>query len=366
MNRTLALCLLALVACAGVPQATRALDTSAGQMRIEPMLRGLDQPWGIAFLPDGDVLVTERDGRLLLGSAGKAAAIGGVPGVWADGQGGLLDVLVPRDFGRSREVWLAFSVGQGNQAATAMGRGRLSEDRLNLESFETLWVGDMASGGRHFGARMVEGLDGTIYLATGDRGTGPSGQQSQDGNSTIGSVLAFARDGTPKPPARQGWAPGTISIGHRNIQGAALDGQGALWTHEHGARGGDEINRITPGFNYGWPVISYGRNYNGARIGTGTEAPGMEQPAYYWDPSIAPSGLAIYQGDLIPGWRGHFFVGSLNSDMIIRLDPANGFAEERLRSPETGRVRDVREGPDGAIWFLSVTDGTLYRMAPVP
>lgn len=355
--------ILLLEALAG-PATAQTLSTSAGPMRIEPMLEGLEQPWGVAFLPDGDVLVTERDGRLLLGSAGKPVVIGGVPSVWADGQGGLLDVLVPRDFATSREVWLAFSVGQGNRAATAMGVGRLTEDRRHLDSFRTLWVGDLASGGRHFGARLVEGVDGTIYLATGDRGTGPSGQQSQDGANSIGSLLAFGRDGTPKPPAKPGWAPGTLSIGHRNIQGAALDGQGQLWAHEHGARGGDEINPIMPGLNYGWPVISYGVNYNGARIGIGTEAPGLEQPAHVWDPSIAPSGLAIYQGDLIPAWRGNFLVGSLNSDMIIRLDPANGFAEERMQSPETERVRDIREGPDGAIWFLSVGKGTLYRMAP--
>lgn len=349
---------------AAAPALASVIDTSAGPMRISPVLTGLDEPWGMAFLPGGDVLVTERAGRLLLASSGKAQAVSGVPDVRAAGQGGLLDVLVPRDFASSREVWLAYAVGGSGGAATAIGKGRLSADNRSLEGFRTLWTGDRASGGRHFGARLAEAPDGTIWLGTGDRGTGPDGMAAQDPASTIGKVMAFRRDGTPLPAARQGWAPGVQSIGHRNIQGMTFDARGNLWASEHGARGGDEVNRIEPGRNYGWPAISYGTDYDGSKIGTGTAAPGLEQPQHVWDPSMAPSGLAAYDGALIPPWRGHILAGSLKFDHIARLDPAQGWAEEILQSPETGRVRDVRQGPDGAIWFLSVTEGALFRMAP--
>lgn len=346
------------------PALASVIETSAGPMRIEPVLQGLDEPWGVAFLPDGDVLVTERGGRLVLGSAGKQVAVTGGPQVRAVGQGGLLDVLIPRDFADSREVWLAFAAGEGNRAATAIGKGRLAEDRRRIDGFETLWVGDMAGGGRHFGARLAEAPDGTIWLGTGDRGTGPEGMAAQDPGSSIGKVLAFRRDGTPLPPARDGWAAGVQSIGHRNIQGMGFDAQGALWAAEHGARGGDEVNRIEPGRNYGWPAISYGTDYDGSKIGTGTAAPGMEQPALVWDPSMAPSGLVAYDAPLIAPWQGSLFVGSLKFGYIARLDPARGWAEEQIEAPETGRVRDVRQGPDGALWFLSVTEGALFRMAP--
>jgi glucose/arabinose dehydrogenase len=177
-------------------------------------------------------------------------------------------------------------------------------------------------------------------------------------------VLHFGPDGTPLTApafAGQDVVPGLWSLGHRNIQGAALDGQGRLWTVEHGARGGDEVNMPQAGRNYGWPVITYGVNYNGRLIGEGTAKPGMEQPVHYWDPSIAPSGLAILKGDAM-GWRGQVLTGSLNSDFIARLDPARGWAEDRIATPETSRVRDVREAPDGSVWFLSVGEGAVFRM----
>jgi len=354
---------------AASPALATVVQTTAGPMRIEPVLTGLDEPWGVAFLPGGDVLVTERDGRLLLGAAGRTAAVSGGPDVRAQGQGGLLDVLVPRDFATSREVWLSFAVAGAGGAATALGKGRLSVDNRQLDGFQTLWAGDMARGGRHFGARLAEAPDGTIWLGTGDRGTGPDNQAAQDPASTIGKVLAFRRDGTPLAPARAGWAPGVQSIGHRNIQGMAFDSRGRLWAAEHGARGGDEVNLIQPARNYGWPAISYGTDYDGSRIGTGTSAPGLEQPAHVWDPSMAPSGLAPWGGGQMAQWRGSLFVGSLKFDHIARLDPASAsgttMAQEIIGSPETARVRDVRQGPDGALWFLSVGNGALYRMAPL-
>lgn len=356
--------LLALTLPLSAGQATATgVQSSVGPVTITPVVSGLREPWGLDFLSDASFLVTERGGRLRLVREGKAAVVAGTPDVLAQGQGGLLDVMVPRDFAESREVWLSFAVGLGEGAATAVGRGRLSDDGARLEDFATLWQGKPMSGGRHFGSRIVEGADGTVFFTTGDRGTGPEGMEAQDPMRPEGKVIHLNRDGTPAVtlPAH---AAGVFSTGHRNAQGAALDAEGTLWIVEHGAQGGDEVNRIEAGRNYGWPVISYGQNYGGGRIGTGTKRAGLEQPVHYWDPSIAPSGLLIYQGDLFPDWRGDLFTGSLNSDFISRLDPEAGYAEERIASRETGRVRDIAEAPDGSIWFLSVTDGAVYRIDP--
>jgi glucose/arabinose dehydrogenase len=357
----------ALVLCGGFAGAAQALDTSAGQVRIEVMATGLEEPWSIGFLPDGRFVVTERDGHLTLFPAQGGAPLGrisGLPQVAAVGQGGLLDVLIPQDFAQSREVLLSYAVAQpGGGEGTAMGAGRLSEDGTRLEDFRQLFeMRPGSSGGRHFGSRMVEAPDGTIFLTIGDRGTEPL---AQDPARHEGSVVRLTRQGAA---AGDGFGPGALpelySKGHRNPQGAALDASGRLWVVEHGAQGGDEVNLIAAGRNYGWPVIAYGRDYGGGKIGTGTAAPGLEQPVMYWDPSIAPSGLMIYSGGLFPEWRGDIFTGSLKFDFISRLDPEANFAEERLQAPETGRVRDVRQGPDGAIWFLSVTEGAVFRIVP--
>jgi len=348
---------------AAAPAVADPIATSAGDLRVEAMATGLDEPWAIAFLPDGAVLVTERDGRLLLLRDGGAAPVAGVPEVRAQGQGGLLDVMIPRDFATSREVWLSFALATGSGGATAVGSGRLSADGTALEGFTIHWQGEGVPGGRHFGSRLAEGADGTVFLSTGDRGTGPQGMQAQDPMRPEGKVIRLNRDGSPAATL-PGHAPGVFSIGHRNAQGMATDAQGNLWLVEHGAQGGDELNLIEGGRNYGWPVISYGQDYGGGRIGEGTARDGMEQPVHYWDPSIAPSGLMVYQGDLFPQWKGDFFTGSLNSDFISRLDPDAAYAEERIAAPETGRVRDIVQAPDGSIWFLSVTDGTAYRLTP--
>lgn len=337
------------------------IDTSAGPMTVTPMASGLDEPWGLALLPGGEFLVTERDGRLTLFPAGggQGRQLDGVPQVFASGQGGLLDVMVPRDFAQTRQVFLTYAAPLQGGAATAIGVGRLSDAGDSLEGFRTLYSGDPASGGRHFGARAVEGPDGTIYLTTGDRG---AGSPAQDPARAEGKVIALSRDGDPVQ-AVAGARPGVFSLGHRNIQGAAMDARGQLWVIEHGAMGGDELNLSRAGLNYGWPVISYGRDYDGSTIGEGTEKAGMEQPEHYWDPSIAPSGLAILSGAGVPDWQGDFLTGSLKFDYIARLDADRNFAEEKIQSPETVRVRDVREAPDGAIWFLSVGNGAVYRMA---
>ena len=348
---------------AGALQA-QVVPSSAGELRIEAVISGLEEPWALDFLPDGAVVVTEREGRLLIFRDGAVQEVAGVPDVHSEGQGGLLDVMVPRDFADSRELWLSYAVPLAGGAATAVGKGRLSEDGTRLEGFDALYRGDAARGGRHFGSRLVEALDGTVFLTTGDRGTGPDGMEAQDPARVEGKVIHLNRDGSPATRL-PGHRPGVFSLGHRNAQGAALDRDGTLLVVEHGAQGGDEVNRVVAGRNYGWPVISYGEDYGGGRIGEGSEKAGMEQPLHYWVPSIAPSGLMVYQGEMFPDWRGDVFTGSLNSDFSSRLDPEAGWAEERIASAQTGRVRDVVEAPDGAIWFLSVYDGVAYRLTPV-
>jgi len=361
MHRTLFL--LAALTLPLAASAQSVIRTTAGPMQITPVAVGFDEPWALAFLPDGSFLVTERAGRLILVRDGVQQAVAGGPQVAEVGQGGLLDVMIPRDFAASREVWLTFADPQPDGASTAVGAGRLSADGTALEGFRTLHTGDPARGGRHFGSRVIEAPDGTVFVTTGDRGTGPYGMQAQDQARVEGKVIHLNRDGTAATRL-PGWRAGLYSRGHRNAQGAAIGPDGALWLVEHGAQGGDEVNRVGQGLNYGWPVISYGENYGGGQIGVGTSAPDMEQPLHYWVPSIAPSGLMFYAGGLIPAWQGDLFTGSLNSDFLSRLDPDRGFAEERLAAPQTGRVRDVAEGPDGAIWFVSVSDGAIYRLAP--
>lgn len=332
------------------------------RLNIAEMASGLEEPWGLALLPGGAFLITERGGRLLYfaGPGAVPRSVSGVPDVHARGQGGLLDVMVPRDFENSRQVFLTYAAPRDGGAATVLGAGRLSADGTRLEGVREIYAADPMPGGRHFGARVVEGAGGDLWLVTGDRG---AGDPAQDPLRAEGKVIRLDRDGTPVQAIR-GARPGVFSIGHRNIQGAAVDAEGQLWTVEHGARGGDEINAPQAGRNYGWPVISHGTDYDGSRIGEGTSKPGMEQPEHYWDPSIAPSGMAILSGTAIPEWRGSILVGSLKFDAIYRLDPARGFAEEIIRTPDTLRVRDLREAADGAIWFLSVGQGAAYRMTP--
>jgi len=341
-----------------------ALDTSAGSLSVTKMVDGLDAPWALEFLPDGGMLITERDGRLLHIADGQSRAINGLPEIAARGQGGLLDLLIPRDFAQSREVYFTYSKPQSGGPGTAIARARLAPGAHRLSDLSVIFEMEPgSSGGRHFGSRLVEGRDGYLYATTGDRGDRPS---AQDLGRENGSVIRIARDGAVPGDnpfvGTQGAQPEIWSYGHRNPQGAALDGSGTLWVVEHGARGGDEVNRVEKGANYGWPVISYGRHYSGAKIGEGTAKEGMEQPAHYWDPSIAPSGMMIYQGDMFPEWRGDIFVGSLKFDMISRLKGTPLAEVERLDSAETSRVRDIVEAPDGAIWFLSVGQGAAYRI----
>ncbi len=347
--------------------AAAVLQTSAGRVEVTAVLTGLEEPWAVGFLPDGGVLVTERGGRLLhVRAGGGVIEVAGTPGVVAAGQGGLLDLLVPRDFADTRELFLSYAGRQDGGTGTKLAAGLLNAAGDRIEDLRVIFeMAPGSSGGRHFGSRIVEAPDGTLFLTIGERGDRPSAQDLSRHN---GSIVRIARDGSVPADnpfvGRDGAQPEIWSYGHRNPQGAALDLGGRLWAVEHGARGGDEINLIEKGANYGWPVIAYGRHYSGLPIGEGTHKAGMEQPDFYWDPSIAPSGMMIYSGRLWPDWRGHIFVGSLKFDYVARLTGRPIREVEKIESADTIRVRDVREAPDGTIWFLSVGQGALYRMAP--
>lgn len=368
MFRTVTAALLIAVSLGGAAPGLAAplTATSAGQVSVTPVLTGLDAPWAVGFLPGGGILVTEREGRLLLHENGETREVAGLPEIADVGQGGLLDLLVPSDFAETREIFMSYAKPQARGAGTALMRARLSEDGARLSDVETIFeLRPGSSGGRHFGSRIVEAPDGTLFMTIGDRGNRMSAQDRMNEN---GSVVRVARDGSipdDNPFLDDGMAqPAIWSFGHRNPQGAALDLNGTLLVVEHGAQGGDEINRVTRGANYGWPIIAYGQHYGGGRIGEGTTRDGMEQPAFYWDPSMAPSGMMVYSGALWPEWRGDIFVGSLKFDYIARLEGDPLQEVEQIEGDETLRVRDVREGPDGAIWFLSVGEGALYRMTP--
>ncbi len=349
--------------------AAETYPTSAGAVRVERVAGGLSYPWGLDFLPDGRVIVTERSGTLRLVTDGAVSdPIAGVPPVYDSGQGGLLDVALSPDFAETGLLFLSYAEPAEGGARTAVARARLAGDRL--EDVETIFRQRPAlSGGRHFGARIVPAPDGTLFVTLGDRG---ARDMAQDPANLIGKLVRIAPDGSIPPDnpfvGREGHAPEIYSIGHRNAQGAALDAGGRLWTVAHGARGGDEINRPEAGRNYGWPVISYGRHYSGAAIGEGTAKPGMEQPLFHWDPSIAPSGLTVYDGALFPEWRGDLFVGALRGQLLARVEIEDGAptgVEERLLQGALGRIRAVETGPDGALWLLTdAAPGGLYRVTP--
>jgi len=337
--------------------------------RAVDVAKGLEHPWGLAFLPDGRMLVTERPGRLRV--VGKDGALSepltGVPRVQAGGQGGLLDVVLSPSFAQDRLVYLSFSEPGDGGAGTAVARGRLGE--RGLDDTQVIWRQQpKVSGGIHFGSRMVFRGDGTFFVTLGDRN---KRDPAQDVSGTIGKVVRLNADGSvPKDNpfvAREGARPEIWSYGHRNVQAAALDPQGQLWTVEHGARGGDELNTPQPGKNYGWPIITYGIDYSGAKIGVGTARAGMEQPLYYWDPVIAPSGAVFYRGSVYPDWKGQLFVGSLRPGGLVRLKLANGRVVEEARYAIDGeeRVRDVREGPDGLLYVLiDASRGRVVRLEP--
>jgi glucose/arabinose dehydrogenase len=339
--------------------------------KVTDVAVGLEHPWGVELLPDGRFLVTERPGRLrVVNRDGRLSApLTGVPEVYARGQGGLLDVALSPGFAQDRLVYLSFAERGSGGAGTAVARGRLGE--RGLEDTQVIWRQQPKVGGsnNHWGSRLVFRRDGTLFVTVGDRYAHL--ERAQDLSTTIGKVVRINPDGSvPRDNplvGRAGALPEIWSYGHRNVQAAALDARGELWTVEHGARGGDELNNPQPGKNHGWPVITYGVDYSGARIGFGTAQPGMEQPVYYWDPVIAPSGATFYSGTAFPDWRGDLLVGSLRPGALVRLRIANGRVtqEERYLDELGERIRDVREGPDGALYLLTDSSrGRLIRVEP--
>lgn len=372
MKATVVLASAALLACA-VPAPAGALEvrTEKHALRAVTVTAGLDHPWGLAFLPGGDLLVTERPGRLRRVAGGRLqpAAIGGLPDIAAAGQGGLLDVALHPDFARNHLVYLTYAARGPGGVGTEVARGRLDRDRLS--GLEVLFRAEPKSGGgRHFGSRLRFLPDGTFVVTLGDRG---DMDRAQDLGDHAGSTIRLRDDGTVPPDnpfvARPGARPEIFTYGNRNVQGLAVHpGTGVPWAHEHGPQGGDEVNVLVAGANYGWPVITYGVNYGiGTKIGEGTHKPGMVQPVHYWDPSIAPSGMDFYTGDRFPGWRGNLFVGALKFRLLVRLelDGERVVHEERMLEGDLGRIRDVRNGPDGFLYLLTdESDGAIVRLEP--
>jgi glucose/arabinose dehydrogenase len=343
--------------------------SSAGPLAVEKVADGLAHPWAIQFLPDGRLLVTERPGRLRVIAGGEAGPpIAGVPEVFARGQGGLLDVALAPDFARSGRLYLSYAEPGEGGAGTAVMAARLvlAGDGGRLEDQRVIFrMNRFTPVSRHFGSRIVIGGDGNLFVTLGDRG---EMARAQDFSDLAGGVVRITPEGgVPEDnPRPEGWAPELWSKGHRNPQGATLR-DGTLFTVEHGARGGDELNRPEAGRNYGWPVITDGLDDSGARIGVGTEREGLEQPLFFWDPSISPSGLALYEGALFPDWRGDLLAGGLSGQMLVRLrlEGDRVVDEERLLEGQVGRVRDVRVGPDGAIYLAIDADpGRILRVVP--
>lgn len=354
-------------------------QTRAPAVRTEAALAhtvvasGLSHPWGLALLPDGRWLVTERPGRLRIITADGVVSgpVQGLPAVDAQGQGGLLDVAVGPTFAADRLIYWSYAEPREGGNGTAVARGRLSNDGVRVDNVQVVFRALPTYAGRlHFGSALAFARDGTLFVTLGERSDRVMRPQAQRLDSHMGKVVRINADGSvPRDNpfvGREGALPEIWSLGHRNVQGAAIGPDGALWTVEHGARGGDELNRPARGANHGWPEVTYGVEYSGASIGQGVTArDDVEQPAYYWDPVIAPGGATFYDGAMFPGWRGDLLVAALKEKHIARLVLEEGrvVGEERLLTDLGERVRDVAVGPDGAVWALTdEDDGKLVRL----
>jgi aldose sugar dehydrogenase len=375
------------------PGQTRACGVkSAAAFDVTVLAKGLERPWAVEPLPGGDFLVTEKPGRLRIvsasgevgppiggllpvGSGGVSAASGqgGLPPITARGQGGLLDVALSPDFARDRTIFWSFAEQREGGSGTSVARGRLTEDRRSLEQVRVIFRAlPTYNNGLHFGSRLAFGPDGMLYVTLGDRFDRPNRPKVQQLDNHLGKIIRINPDGSAPADnpfaGRAGALPEIWDLGHRNVQSAAFDERGRLWTVEHGAKGGDELNLIEKGKNYGWPLVTYGEEYSGEPIpGAVTAREGYEQPVYYWDPVIAPAGMQFYTGDAFPAWRGNLFVGGLVEKRLVRLvikdDRVAG--EEHLLTERGKRVRDVRQGPDGALYVVTdETDGELWKITP--
>jgi glucose/arabinose dehydrogenase len=358
------------------PGQTRACATTANvAFDVLVLANGLENPWAVEPLPEGDFLVTEKPGRLRIvsrtGDVGEPIA--GVPAVDARGQGGLLDVALSPAFVSDRTIYWSYTEPRQGGNGTSVARGVLSADRRRLEQVRVIFRAmPTYDGTKHFGSRLVFGPDGLLYVTLGERSDAVMRPQAQQLDSHMGKILRIRPDGSvPSDNPFVGQAdvlPEIWTLGHRNVQAAAFDPQGRLWVVEHGPQGGDEVNLIEKGKNYGWPLAAYGEEYSGEPIrGAATARPGFEQPVYYWDPVIAPSGAQFYTGDAFPAWRGHLFAGSLEDTKLVQLTLGNDrvTGEEHLLVDRGQRVRDVRQGPDGALYVVTdEEDGELWRITP--
>lgn len=356
------------------PLVMQQFPSEQGVVTVEPIARGLQNPWSLVFLPDGRMLVSERTGqlRVVTASGEIGPAISGLPDIAVGGQGGLLDVILAADYAQSGLIFFSYSEPRlgGSGTAVARARLRLKGNGGALDALQVIFQQQPTiSSGAHFGSRLVLARDGTLWVTLGDRGSASA--QAPDPGSHIGKIVRIHTDG--RVPADNpylkvaGARPELWSVGHRNLQGAALHPvTGALWTTEHGAQGGDELNAPQAGRDYGWPIITHGVHYSGQKIGEGiTEKAGLEQPLWHWTPSIAPSGLAFYNSDRFPAWRGNLFAGSLKFGLLLRLtlDGEQVLHEERLLEGLGRRIRDVRTGPDGALYLLTDdSDGAILRV----
>jgi aldose sugar dehydrogenase len=362
-----------LIALGVLPAQAQVFHSAGGDFAVETVAKGLDHPWAVAFLPGGRMLVTERPGRMRIvaGDGKLSPALAGVPKVFAAGQGGLHDIALDRAFAQNHTIYFCYAEPVGAGARTALARARLTDEGApRLDALEVIFRQDgPLSSGNHFGCRIVQTPDDVLFLTTGDHFI--TRDQAQNLANHLGKIIRIRPDGSVPPDnpfvGKGDAKPEIWSYGHRNAQGLALHpASGKLWEHEHGPRGGDEINLVEKGKNYGWPVIGYGIDYSGAKIHASPRKEGMEQPLWYWVPSIAPSGMAFYTGDLIPAWRGNLFVGALGGQLLSRLelDGEKVLREERLLRELRERIRDVRQGPDGALWLLTdSSSGRLLRLA---
>jgi len=367
-------CAGTLVAAGCAPASGQVFHSSAGDFVVQTAAKGLDHPWALAFLPDRRLLVTERPGRVrIIAKDGTLPpALVGVPKVFAAAQGGLLDIVLDRGFTQNQTIYFCYAEPVEGGARTALARARLlDESSPRIEAVELIFrqAGPLSTG-NHFGCRILQTPDDNLFVTLGEHFT--TRDQAQNLGNHLGKIIRIRPDGSVPADnpfvGRAAAKPEIWSYGHRNPQGLALHPvTGKLWEHEHGPRGGDEVNIIEKGKNYGWPVIGYGIDYSGARIHESTHKAGMEQPLKYWVPSIAPSGMTFYSGDLFARWRGGLFLGALAGQMLVRLelDGEKVVNEERLLQQLRERIRDVREGPDGALWLATdSSSGRILRLVP--